>query len=50
MDINLTYAAPDTGIARILEQALDCHPVIAGLLADRGITTPDQARFFLNPD
>ena len=50
MDINLTYAAPDTGIARTLEQALDCHPVIAGLLADRGITTPDQARFFLNPD
>ncbi len=50
MDIKLTYAAPDHAISSRLAKALNCHPIIAGLLADRGITTPEDARFFLQPD
>jgi single-stranded-DNA-specific exonuclease len=40
----------DPEIVRLLAQALECHPVLAMLLAERGICDPDQARFFLNPD
>ncbi|WP_462268667.1 single-stranded-DNA-specific exonuclease RecJ [Desulfobacter sp.] len=50
MEIKLTYTTPDRQVVQRLQKALDCHPVIAGLLADKGITTVDEARFFLNPD
>ena len=50
MEIKLTYSTPDREVVQKLQSALDCHPVIAGLLADKGITTADEARFFLNPD
>jgi single-stranded-DNA-specific exonuclease len=50
MEIELTYTTPDTEVIHKLQKALDCHPVIAGLLADKGITTADEAQFFLNPD
>ena len=50
MDTQLTYAAPDPEIVARLTAALDCHPVLAGLLDDRGIIDPQAARFFLNPD
>ncbi|HKL81077.1 MAG TPA: single-stranded-DNA-specific exonuclease RecJ, partial [Desulfobacter sp.] len=50
MEIKYTYSTPDRKVLQRLRKALDCHPVIAGLLADKGITTPDEANFFLNPD
>jgi len=50
MDTQFTYAAPDPTIVTRLTGALNCHPVIAGLLSDRGVTDPEAARFFLNPD
>jgi single-stranded-DNA-specific exonuclease len=50
MEITLTYATPDKEVIQKLQTALGCHPVIAGLLADKGITTADEAQFFLNPD
>ncbi|PIE61445.1 MAG: single-stranded-DNA-specific exonuclease RecJ [Desulfobacterales bacterium] len=50
METQTTYATPDKHIISSLTKALNCHPVVAGLLADRGITDPDEARFFLNPD
>jgi len=50
MDIKLTYSTPDRDVVQGLQRALGCHPVIAGLLADKGITSADEARFFLNPD
>lgn len=50
MDTRLTYTEPDPELSRTIQRALNCHPVLAGLLADRGITCADEARFFLNPD
>lgn len=50
MDTQLTYAAPDQQVVSRLAATLDCHPVLAALLADRGITDPGDAHFFLNPD
>ncbi len=50
MEIKYTYSTPDREVLQKLQKALGCHPVIAGLLADKGITTADEAKFFLNPD
>ncbi len=50
METQITYATVDEQITSRLASALNCHPVIAGLLADRGITDPHEAQFFLNPD
>ncbi|WP_321493135.1 single-stranded-DNA-specific exonuclease RecJ [uncultured Desulfobacter sp.] len=50
MEIKLTYTTPDRDVVHTIQKALDCHPVVAGLLADKGIRTADEARFFLNPD
>ncbi len=33
-----------------LEKNMGLHPIIAGLLVQRGITTPEQARAYLHPD
>jgi single-stranded-DNA-specific exonuclease len=41
-------AAVDKGCAAALEQALGCHPVIAALLVNRRITTPERAEAFLS--
>lgn len=40
---------PDPALVRLLAGALNCHPVVATLLANRGLQTPDQAQSFLNP-
>ncbi|MCG8553510.1 MAG: single-stranded-DNA-specific exonuclease RecJ [Desulfobacterales bacterium] len=50
MEIKLTYTTPDTKVIEQLQKTLGCHPIITRLLADRGIVTADEARFFLNPD
>nr|WP_320193179.1 single-stranded-DNA-specific exonuclease RecJ [uncultured Desulfobacter sp.] len=50
MEIKLKYTTPDREVIQRLQKALNCHPVIAGLLADKGITSTDEANFFLNPD
>ena len=50
MEIELTYSTPDKDVVHTLQTALGCHPVVAGLLADKGLTTADEAQFFLNPD
>jgi len=40
--------APDTGTVSALRQALGCHPVVAALLANRQIASPEQAHAFLH--
>ena len=45
----LTFAQPDPRGVERLSKALGCSPVLAGLLHDRGIQTPEEACFFLNP-
>lgn len=45
----LTFAQPDPQGVERLSKALGCSQVLAGLLHDRGIQTPGEARFFLNP-
>ena len=50
MNTHLTYATPDPAGVRLLSQGLGCHPVTAGLIWNRGITTVDAARFFLDPN
>jgi len=40
---------PDPDLVRLLCGELGCHPVVATLLANRGMRTPDQAQSFLNP-
>lgn len=52
MDTQSTYAA--SAVSKLkgvneLSQALDCHPVLAKLLIDRGLVTPEEAQFFLTP-
>ncbi|MDT8378991.1 MAG: single-stranded-DNA-specific exonuclease RecJ [Desulfotignum sp.] len=50
MNTKITYAETDPDGVRLLAQALGCHPVTAGLIWNRGFTTVESARFFLNPD
>ncbi|HKL00628.1 MAG TPA: single-stranded-DNA-specific exonuclease RecJ [Desulfotignum sp.] len=50
MNTHLTFATPDPAGVRLLSQGLGCHPVTAGLIWNRGFTTVDTARFFLNPN
>ncbi len=40
---------PDKEIVKGLRSALKCSHITASILAGRGITTPEQARDFLNP-
>ena len=49
MDTILKYFKPDQEIVELLTKGLDCHPVLARLLFARGITSVEEARFFLNP-
>jgi single-stranded-DNA-specific exonuclease len=39
---------PDADVVSAIVVATGCHPVAARLLANRGITTPEQAEAFLN--
>ncbi len=50
MNTQFTYADIDTDGVRLLARELGCHPVTAGLIWNRGFTTVESARFFLNPD
>jgi single-stranded-DNA-specific exonuclease len=50
MNTRFTYADTDPDSVCRLSQALACHPVTAGLIWNRGYTTVESARFFLNPD
>ncbi|WP_027363090.1 single-stranded-DNA-specific exonuclease RecJ [Desulfospira joergensenii] len=49
MESLFTYLTPDPEKAKSLSRELDCLPVIAGLLLERGITTAKEARSFLSP-
>jgi single-stranded-DNA-specific exonuclease len=40
---------PDPAVVRSLAQRIDCSPLMARLLAIRGIASTDQADLFLNP-
>ncbi|MFO7988032.1 MAG: single-stranded-DNA-specific exonuclease RecJ [Desulfotignum sp.] len=50
MNTQFTYADIDPDGVRLLAQGLGCHPVTAGLIWNRGFTSVESARFFLNPD
>lgn len=50
MNTQFTYADIDLDGVRLLARELGCHPVTAGLIWNRGFTTVESARFFLNPD
>jgi single-stranded-DNA-specific exonuclease len=39
----------DPDLVHLLQEGLECHPVVAMLLAGRGMRTVDQAQSFLNP-
>lgn len=49
MEAALKYKKTDPNIVERLAQRLDCHPLLAKLLADRGIFDSGEANFFLNP-
>jgi len=49
MDTILKYSEPDQKTAELLTKGLDCHPLLAALLSARGISTVEDAVFFLNP-
>ena len=49
MEPLLTYPKPDPILVDLLSKELDCHPVLATLLSNRGMNDVTQARFFLNP-
>ncbi|MFH2059705.1 MAG: single-stranded-DNA-specific exonuclease RecJ [Pseudomonadota bacterium] len=49
MEPLLTYPKPDPLVVDFLAKALDCHPILATLLSNRGLNDIAQARFFLNP-
>ncbi len=40
---------PDTGTVSVLSSALKCHPIVAAVLANRHLTTPETASEFLDP-
>ncbi|MBU1341562.1 MAG: DHH family phosphoesterase, partial [Proteobacteria bacterium] len=50
MDTILKYFEPDQKTVELLTRGLDCHPLLAALLSSRGITSIEDARFFLNPN
>jgi single-stranded-DNA-specific exonuclease len=47
METRWQILSPDTGTVAALRRALGCHPVVAVLLANRRIVSPEQARTFL---
>jgi len=49
MQPNWKTERPASEAVRSLRQHLNCHPVVAAILVNRNITTPEKARAFLNP-
>jgi len=49
MESLLKYFKPEPDAVEQLGNGLNCHPVLAVLLLARGISTIEDARFFLNP-
>ena len=49
MQPNWKTKLPKSGAVQSLSQQLNCHPVVAAILVNRNITTPEEARAFLNP-
>ena len=49
MDTQIKYFKPDPQIVARLTNGLNCHPLLATLLSQRNVTTPEKASFFLNP-
>ena len=49
MDTILKYSESDQETVKLLTHGLDCHPLLAKLLSARGISTVEEAVFFLNP-
>ncbi|MBU8911560.1 MAG: single-stranded-DNA-specific exonuclease RecJ [Desulfobacterales bacterium] len=50
MDTTLKYLDSDQEIVELLTKGLKCHPLLAMLLSARGISTVEDAVFFLNPN
>ncbi len=50
MEPLLKYFKPEPDAVKHLSSGLNCHRVLAVLLLARGISTLDDARFFLNPN
>ncbi|WP_299977422.1 single-stranded-DNA-specific exonuclease RecJ [Desulfobacula sp.] len=50
MDTILKHFDPDQKTVELLAKGLDCHPLLATLLSARGISTVEDAIFFLNPN
>ncbi|MCF6249248.1 MAG: single-stranded-DNA-specific exonuclease RecJ [Desulfobacula sp.] len=49
MDTLIKYFKPDPQIVARLTDGLNCHPILAALLAQRKITTVEKAKLFLKP-
>jgi single-stranded-DNA-specific exonuclease len=49
MERNWELMTPDPAAVAGLRAALGCHPVLAAVLVNRGVTSPEQADAFLNP-
>lgn len=50
MDTIFKYLKPDLKTVKLLTRGLGCSPLLARLLSCRGITTVEDAKFFLNPN
>jgi single-stranded-DNA-specific exonuclease len=49
MNTQLIYTEPDPVVVKRLTDGLNCHPILAALLAGRGIATVSEAQLFLSP-
>ena len=49
MQMQWEILQPDRALVQQLQQHLNCHPIIATVLANRDIAAPDQADAFLRP-
>lgn len=49
METELIHTRPDAETVHALARALDCPPVLARLLVNRGIASEEAARFFWIP-
>ncbi len=49
MQMQWKITQPENTLVRKIQEHLDCHPITATVLANRGINTPEQADRFLYP-
>jgi single-stranded-DNA-specific exonuclease len=49
MQIQCNILQPDRDLVRKIQQQLDCHPILATVLANRNIVSPQRAADFLQP-